>query len=72
MRDQTEILNGYVFKLDSNAVTLAEAAEWISMERRCCPFLTLQLCASGNETDWTMTLTGPEGVKLFVIEEFPA
>jgi len=71
MKDRREIANGYVFKLDSGSVTLPEAAEWISMERLCCPFLTLQLSASGNQADWILTLTGPEGVKPILDAEFP-
>jgi hypothetical protein len=71
MRDRTEISNGYAFKLDSNAITLPEAAEWISMERLCCAFLTLQLSAAGNQADWVLTLTGPEGVKPLLDAEFP-
>ena len=71
MRDRTEISNGYAFKLDSKTITLPEAAEWISMERLCCPFLTLQLSAAGNQTHWVLTLTGPEGVKPLLDVEFP-
>jgi hypothetical protein len=71
MRDRTEISNGYAFKLDSKIITLPEAAEWISMERLCCPFVTLQLSAAGNQTHWVLTLTGPEGVKPFLDVEFP-
>jgi hypothetical protein len=71
MRDRTEISNGYAFKLDSKTITLPEAAEWISMERLCCPFLTLQLSAAGNQTHWVLTLTGPEGVKPLLDAEFP-
>jgi hypothetical protein len=56
IRDRMEISNGYTFKVDSKAVTLPEAAEWVVMERLCCPFLTLQLSAAGNQTDWTLTL----------------
>lgn len=72
MRDRSEISNGYAFQLDSKTVTLPEAAEWISMERLCCPFLTLQLSASGNQTYWLLTLTGPDGVKPLLDAEFPA
>jgi len=71
IRDRSEVSNGYVFKMDGKAVTLPEAAEWISMERLCCPFLTLQLSASGNQTDWLLTLTGPIGVKQLITIEFP-
>lgn len=72
IRDRSEISNGYAFKLDSKTVSLPEAAEWIVMERLCCPFLKLQLSAAGHQTDWTLTLTGPEGVKPLIVEEFPA
>jgi hypothetical protein len=72
IRDRSEIPNGYALKLDSKVVTLPEAAEWISMERLCCPFLTLQISASGNQPHWVLTLTGPEGVKAILDAEFPA
>jgi len=71
MRDRTETSNGYAFKLDSKRITLLEAAEWIGMERLCCPFLTLQLSAAGNQAHWVLTLTGPEGVKPLLDAEFP-
>jgi hypothetical protein len=71
MRDRTEMPNGYAFKLDSKTITLPEAAEWIGMERLCCPFLTLQLSAAGNQAHWVLTLTGPEGVKPLFDAEFP-
>jgi hypothetical protein len=71
MRDRREIFNGYAFKLDSKTITLPEAAEWINMERLCCPFLTLQLSAVGNQMHWVLNLTGPEGVKPLLDAEFP-
>jgi hypothetical protein len=37
IRNRSEISEGYAFKLDSKTVTLPEAAEWIVMERLCCP-----------------------------------
>ncbi len=72
IRNRSEIANGYAFSLDSKTVTLPEAAEWIGMERLCCPFLTLQLSVAGNQTNWTLTLTGPEGVKPLIVAEFPS
>jgi len=71
MQNRRTIPNGYAFQLDSRIVSLPEAAEWIGIERLCCPFLTLQLSASGNQTGWTLTLTGPEGVKPHLDAEFP-
>ena len=72
IRDRSEISNGYTFQLDSQTVTLADVAEWISRERLCCPFLTLQISASGDQPQWLLTLTGPKGVKPLLEAEFPA
>jgi len=72
VRDRTEMSNGYTFKLDSKTITLSEAAEWIGMERLCCPFLTLQLSVTGNQAHWVLALTGPEGVKPLLDSEFPS
>jgi hypothetical protein len=69
-RHRTEVTRGYSFKLDSKSITLQEAAEWIGMERLCCPFLTLQLSATGNQEHWILTLTGPKGVKPLLDAEF--
>jgi hypothetical protein len=72
VRDRNELADGYAFKLNSKAISLPDVAEWIAMERLCCPFLTLQLSASGDQADWLLNLTGPEGVKLLLQAEFPA
>jgi|SRR5665213_1942333 len=71
MHQREEIPDGYTFRLDGVAVTLTETAEWMNMERLCCPFLTLQLCVSGNGAGWVLTLTGPEGIKPLLDAEFP-
>jgi hypothetical protein len=71
IRDQTEARDGYTFRLDGKSLSLPELADWISMELLCCPSLTFQLSASGNQSDWTLTLTGPEGVKALLQTEFP-
>jgi hypothetical protein len=61
---------GYAFTLAGKTLSLTEAAEWIGLERRCCPFLTFGLSASGDRSDWLLTLTGPEGVKALFEAEF--
>ena len=70
IRVRAETANGYTFTLDGNAVSLTEAAEWISFERLCCPFLTMNLSASGDQADWVLALTGPKGVKPLLNAEF--
>lgn len=72
IRARTEVSLGYTYSLDSEKISLPEAAEWIAMERLCCPFLTLQLSVAGNLDNWFLTLTGPEGVKPLLESEFPS
>ena len=68
----TEILelpDGYAFRLPSEPHTLLKAAEFISLEKLCCPFLgfVLELEPEGGSV-W-LRLTGREGVKAFIREE---
>lgn len=71
-RGRSELPDGYALKLDGKAINLREVAEWISLERRCCPFLTFQLSPSGDKADSVLKLSGPEGVKALLQTEFPA
>ncbi len=72
VRERKEIANGYQFKIAGGTITLPELAEWMGMERLCCPFLTLQLSVMGGQADWSLTLTGPNGVKPLIDAEFPS
>jgi hypothetical protein len=71
VRERNSRNDGYAYTLDSNGISLPEVAEWMSMERLCCPFLDLQLSAAGNQESWVLALTGPEGVKTLLEAEFP-
>jgi hypothetical protein len=70
MHARRELRDGYSFKVRGTGVTLVELAEWITMERLCCPFLTIAISTSGAEPDWELTLTGSEGVKALIEAEF--
>ena len=72
VRERTEIENGYRFKIAAEAITLPELAEWMGMERLCCPFLTLQLTVTGSQADCSLTRTGPNGAKPLIDAEFPS
>ena len=71
VRERQELSDGYSYRLDGNSVSLPEVAEWIKLERLCCPFLTLQLEASGQASDWRLHLRGPAGVKAILDQDFP-
>src|SRR5712691_6380984 len=70
VQDRSELSDGYAYRLDTKKITLPEVAEWITMERLCCPFLTFQLDVQGNR-DSRLTLRGPVGAKAILREEFP-
>jgi hypothetical protein len=71
VRNRKALPDGYVYQLEQATIALPEVAEWISLERLCCPFLKFELSATGQPTDWLLTLTGPEGVKPLLEAEFP-
>ena len=71
IHQRSELLNGYAYSIDPSDITLPEAAEWVTMETLCCPFLTLQLSASGQQPHWILTITGPDGIKPLLDTEFP-
>src|ERR1700730_3017990 len=65
IQDRRELSDGYSYKLDTTKITLPEVAEWITMERQCCPFLIFRL------EDSELTLRGPVGAKAILSKEFP-
>jgi len=64
-----ELADGYAFRLPNESDTLLKAAEFISLERLCCPFLRFSLEVEAEGGPVWFELTGREGVKAFVREE---
>jgi hypothetical protein len=69
---RNELPNGYAYIVDGRRIGLKDVAEWITMERLCCPFLAFQLSVASDHSDYSLALMGPEGVKALLQEEFPA
>ena len=67
-----EIENGYefIFSNPSGTDILTRMAEFISNERRCCPFLKFTLTINTDPQPSALTLTGPEGTQEFLRAEF--
>jgi hypothetical protein len=53
------------FRLSENDMDLTTLAEWVRLERRCCPFFTFNIEVAGDGPTW-LTLSGPAGVKEFI------
>ncbi len=69
MQGIEELGEGYRFRLDHDPQTIVKAAEFISLEKLCCPFLNFALEVEAEDGPLWLRLTGREGVKDFIREE---
>jgi len=60
---------GLAFRIELERMSLPLLAEWVALERRCCPFFefTIEVGPEWNST-W-LSLAGEEGVKGFIRHE---
>ena len=63
-----ELPNGLALSFRGDAAAFVQLAEWISLERRCCPFLAFAL-EWKHDDSVTVRLTGEPGVKDFIAAE---
>jgi hypothetical protein len=64
-----ELADGYEFRLADDSSTIAMAAEFVSLEKLCCPFLHFALESKPEGGPVWLRLRGREGVKAFIREE---
>lgn len=65
-----ELTDGYGFRLAADTARLTMVAEWVTLERLCCPFFAFQIeVASDGQPLW-LRITGRDGVKAFMESEF--
>lgn len=65
-----ETAKGYEFQFSPADVSLAELSDWVLAESRCCPFFDFHLDLENEGTLLCLRLTGVEGVKAFIRDEF--
>jgi hypothetical protein len=65
-----EVPDGYVFTYTGNVDVFRQAAEWLTLERRCCPFLDFELAWRADSRSPTLRLSGEPGVKAFIADTF--
>jgi hypothetical protein len=65
-----ELANGLAFRFQESTVWLADLAEWVSAERKCCPFFDFEIELQGNNGPLWLKLRGKDGVKAFMRSEF--
>jgi hypothetical protein len=66
VQETRELPDGYSFRLPSDEATIQRTAEWIVLERRCCPFIAFGLEAGRENGPLWLSLTGREGIKPFL------
>jgi len=64
-----ELSNGYEFRLGERPALLSMLAEFVSLEKLCCPFLNFVIEVKAEGGPVWLRLTGRDGVKDFIREE---
>ena len=65
-----ETEKGYEFQFNPADVTLAELADWVAAESKCCPFFDFHIDVEREGKLLCLRLTGEEGIKAFIHAEF--
>jgi hypothetical protein len=70
---RTEIVEmdrGYEFQFSPSTMMLAELADWVAAEGKCCPFFDFHIDLEREGKLLCLRLTGAEGIKAFIRAEF--
>ena len=65
-----ELSDGIAIQIDVERIALTQLAEWISFERKCCPFFNFEIDVAPESGPVCLSLTGRAGVKEFLIAAF--
>ena len=69
-KDIVETEKGYEFQFTPASVSLAELADWVAAEGKCCPFFDFHIDQEQAGNLLCLRLTGAEGIKQFIRVEF--
>jgi hypothetical protein len=65
-----ELPAGIAIQISVERIALAQLAEWISFERKCCPFIEFKIDVAPESGPVWLSLTGRTGVKEFLSQAF--
>ena len=65
----SDLSNGYSFSFNSEESILPHLAEFIELEKLCCPFFGFTIDVEPEGGEISLRLTGREGVKEFIRAE---
>lgn len=69
VKDVRELPDGYGIRFPSTSSNIEAVAEYITLERVCCPFFHFELQVGCEDEPMWLNLTGREGVKKFLKSE---
>jgi len=69
-KEIVETEKGYEFQYSPSNVSLAELADWVEAEGKCCRFFDFHIDLERQGTLLCLRLTGEEGIKPFIRAEF--
>ncbi len=67
--EKKELTNGYSYKFKGTDSVINELADFVKTERLCCDFFDFELKIAGDASSAWLTVTGPKGVKNFIVTE---
>ena len=65
-----ETEKGYEFQFSPSSISLAELADWVAAEGKCCEFFDFHMDLERRGSLLCLRLTGEEGIKPFIRAEF--
>jgi hypothetical protein len=65
-----ELPKGYEFQFSPDDISVADVAQWVVAEEKCCPFFNFHIDLEKRGTLVCLGLTGAEGIKQFIRSEF--
>ena len=65
-----DLPDGLAIQIDADRIALSQLAEWISFERKCCPFFEFRIDIAPESGPVWLSLTGCSGVKEFISAAF--
>jgi hypothetical protein len=71
-REFHEMPDGYAASLDPDPAIVRDALDGLLLERRCCPFLRLELCFEPSDGPVWFPLRGGAGFKAFLAKSSQA
>ena len=65
--ERRDLPDGYAFRVPETS--LVSTAEWVSLERKCCPFFAFTITQAEDGGAVWLEVTGAKGVKGFIAAE---